>query len=150
MRLLSCANARNKQWFFSIFYREVGAPQPFVVGQNALSFGKGPDVTGRLGVVSAEVKDDYSSLSVFPGSRILAVVMSDQPINAMRYAEQLTPADEVELVKPSDIVVVSDPSLAMDVVNNSGGGMGVDSVRRDLEALNGHRRKFFAQGRNGR
>jgi|SRR5262249_55713413 len=143
MRLLSCVPARGKKWHFSIFYREVGSPQPVVVGSSALSYGKGMEHVGKLAITSAEVTDDYSSINLFPGARILAVVISDEKINALNYASVLTPADEVELVKPSDIVVVDDLSLMRDVVNGSGGGEGVDSVRRNLETIEGKRRKFY-------
>lgn len=129
---------RSQQWFLTLFFRERGRKNLVKVGSNVVEYGRGRDHTNRLSIAQIEWKDEPYAVELFPGSRLLAVVCSPEPQIDRNFAGSLCPADEVELVKPSEIVEISDPKLAEEIT-----AKGEDSVKRDLEVLNGSRKRIY-------
>ena len=107
MRFYSPASA-SPQWFLTLFFRETGQPNPVRVGKSVLSYGKGREAFGRLAYCQMEVKNEHASIELFPGARLLAAVCSPTPGLDQSFVSSLSPQDEVELVKPEEIVVVQD------------------------------------------
>lgn len=129
--------ALNKKWYVTLFYREVGEPLPVRIGRNLLSYGRGREHSGRLAHCQIEVTDEPYSIEIFPKGRLLGVVTALEPGIDERFKSTLSPADEVELARPGEIVVVDDLKLADEVIGNN------DKIRQQLEVLKGKRRKFY-------
>lgn len=130
---------REKQYFITIYFREVGAPQLIRIGREVLSFGSGREHAGKLARVQIEVKDGEGSIELFPGSKILGIVINEEAGIDERYQATLNPKmDEVELVNPFDIVVMPG-DLARDVAGDN------PKFKQQLEVLNGSRRRFVGK-----
>ena len=135
------------EWFLTLFFREVGHPIPFSIGPNAYTFGRGREFTGSLSVAEMQYTNEPYSLSLRPGARLLGVSISQVRVNIKAMAEELIRAKEpeVELTAPSGIVTIDDPELASDLLKHNLNGYN-DSLHRDLEVLNGNRRRFYGKG----
>jgi hypothetical protein len=110
--------SRNEKWYLTIFFREVGAPQPLRVGSGRIFFGGGPERTGQLTISQFEVLREPASIEVFPGAIVLAIVASEEPGIDEKFKASLSPLDEAELVRPSDIVM-ADAGLINDLAKGS-------------------------------
>lgn len=138
MRIYTPA-CRTEDWFLTIFYREVGRPQPVRVGRDLGQFGHGAEHMDRVGMTQMELHRNSASVELFPGARILAVVCSPEKKIDKRFAESLTLRDEVELANPYDMINVS-PELASEMK-----GENTDIVKRQLEVMNGKRKTFYGK-----
>lgn len=134
-----CPTCVEKKWYLTIFFREVGSPQPVRIGTSVLTFGKGREARGQLAYCQIEVTDEAASVEFFPGAKILGVVCSPNPGLDKRYMESLGSIDEVELANPNDIVEISDMSLAREVAGSS------SSIQKQLDVLDRKRRKFIGR-----
>lgn len=103
MRIISTTNALP-QWFLTLYFREVGCPQILRVGSGKMLYGRGMEHYGNIALAQLEVKNEIGSVEVFPGARLMAVVMSDRPGIDERFQASLSERDEVELVRPNEIV----------------------------------------------
>jgi len=130
---------REKRYWLTLYFRETGQRHLLRVGREVLSYGKGREHAGKLARVQIEVTDGEGSIELFPGARILGIVLHDDAIIDERYQATLNPkVDEVELVNPHEIVVM--PSdLARDVAGDN------PQFKKQLEVLNGSRRKFVGK-----
>jgi hypothetical protein len=95
--------AHKDKWWLTIFYRETGKPNPIRIGSGRLWFG-GDLPPGTLAIKQIEVVQEAASIELFPGTIVMAIVASEEPGIDERFKESLSPMDEVELMRPSDIV----------------------------------------------
>jgi len=129
----------EKRYFLTLYFRETGQRHFLRVGRELLSYGKGPEHMGKYTRVQVEVTDGEGSIELFPGAKILGVVLHTEAGIDERYQTSLNPQiDEVELVKPSDVVVVSG-GLAKEIAGDN------QQFRNQLEVLNGKRRRFIGK-----
>lgn len=130
---------RDKRYWLTLYFRETGQKNFIRVGKEILSFGKGREHAGRLARVQVEITDGEGAIELFPGARILSVVLSDAPGIDERHQASLNPnADEVELVKCSEIVVMPG-DFAKDLAGEN------PQFKKQMEVLNGKRRRFVGK-----
>jgi hypothetical protein len=129
----------NKQWFIHIFFRETGKPHVMQVGKSKIRFGRDdPDYIGVLAYACVEARDEDASIEIFPGARVLAVVASPTKNYDPNFVKTLNPErDEVEFVKPTNVLEISDLSLAVEMA----GAGGSDALRRQIEVIQGKRKR---------
>lgn len=102
--------------------------------------GLGREFYGQFKMVSIRYKDqDPNSVEFGPGARILGIIISPSNYIDQRYCNTLTEKDEVELVSPSSIAVVSDMELARDIVKATKD----DNFFQQVEVLEGKRRRLI-------
>ena len=97
--------SRLPKWYLTIFFREVGKPQLVRIGKSHQMFGRGPEHEGKLAICQIEIKEEHASVEVFPGSVVLGIVCAPEPGIDQHFRDSLSPADEAELVRPSEILV---------------------------------------------
>jgi len=107
------------------------------VGRQKLSIGGGRENAGKLARAQIEVTDGEGSLELFPGAKILGIVLEEEAGIDERYQNTLNPKiDECELVNPHEIVVMPG-DLAKELAGDN------RVFKNQLEVLNGKRRKFI-------
>lgn len=127
---------REKQYFLTLYFRETGSPNYLRIGRETVSFGSGREAAGRLARAQIEVTDGEGSIELFPGAKILGVVVNEEAGFDLRYQSTLNPKfDEIELIRPSDIVVMPG-DLAKEVA------IGNEGFTRQLEVIRGKRKRF--------
>lgn len=130
---------REKRYFLTLFYREVGAPQFLRIGRETISFGKGREHAGKLTRTQIEITDCAGSVELFPGAQILGLVLHDEPGIDPKYQATLNPeVDEVIFTSPHEIVIVPG-DLAKDIAGDN------QRFKNQLEVLNGKRRRFVGE-----
>ena len=128
---------REKRYFLTIYFRETGRPNYIRVGPRKLAFGKGREYAGRLARIQVEIIDCDGSIELFPGARILGIVVNEEAGIDENYEKTLNPkVDEIEFVNPHEIITMPG-DLARDVAGDN------PQFQKQLEVLNGKRKQFI-------